>query len=68
MVPAVLMLPLLKNSSLDPWELSNYRPISNLSLGGKVLKASQPLIVNQVSQLQGFMDDEYADDMYSISV
>uniref|UniRef100_A0A803T068 Reverse transcriptase domain-containing protein n=1 Tax=Anolis carolinensis TaxID=28377 RepID=A0A803T068_ANOCA len=43
--------PVLKKASLDPANLSNYRPISNLPFLGKVLER----VV--ASQLQGFLED-----------
>ena len=35
-----MVTPILKKISLDPWDLSNYRPVSNLSFISKILERS----------------------------
>ena len=44
-----MVTPILKKISLDPWDLSNYRPVSNLSFISKILERSV------YTQLNGYL-------------
>jgi len=51
-----LVKPLIKKSSLDPTEYTNYRPVSNLRLVSKVIKG---LVANQ---LKSYLSTNNLDD------